>query len=67
MYVCMYLKGSVNYDQAIGVFVFFHKTECVNMVLRTLNLERQQNCMIGSKVKKKTFFFQKKNYQTFQL
>ena len=51
MYVCMCLKLSVNYGQTVGVFVFFHKAEWVNMVLRILNLEGQQNCMIGSKVR----------------
>ena len=50
MYVCMCLKLSVNYGQTVRVFVFFHKTEWVYMVLRILNLEGQQNCMIGSKV-----------------
>ena len=50
MYVCMCLKLSVNYCQTVRVFVFFHKTEWVYMVLRILNLEEQQNCMIGSKV-----------------
>ena len=50
MYVCMCLKLSVNYGQTVRVFVFFHKTEWVYMVLRILNLEEQQNCMIGSKV-----------------
>ena len=51
MYVCMCLKISFNYGQTVGVFVFFHETEGVNMVLGILNLEGQQNCMIGSKVK----------------
>ena len=50
MYVCMCLKLSVNYGQTVRVVVFFHKTEWVYMVLRILNLEEQQNCMIGSKV-----------------
>ena len=50
MYVCMCLKLSVYYGQTVGVFVFFHKTRWVNMVLRILNIEGQQNCMIGSKV-----------------
>ena len=50
MYVCMCLKLSVNYGQTIGVFVFFHETEWVCNVLRILNLEGQQNCMIGLKV-----------------
>ena len=34
----------------VSVFVFFHKIEWVCMVLRILNLEGHQNCMIGSKV-----------------
>ena len=50
MYVCMCLKLSVNYGQTVGVFVFFHETEWVYDVLRILNLEGQQNCMIGWKV-----------------
>ena len=50
IYVCMYLKVSVNYDQPVRVVVFFHKTKLVYMVLRISNLEGQQNCMIGSKV-----------------
>ena len=49
-YVCLCLKLSVNYGQTVRVFVFFHKTEWINMVLRILNLEGLQNCMIGSKV-----------------
>ncbi|MGY8895058.1 MAG: hypothetical protein ACKVJD_12985 [Burkholderiales bacterium] len=50
LYVCMSLELSANYGQTVRVFVFFHKTEWVYMVLRILNLEEQQNCMIGSKV-----------------
>ena len=50
MYICMCLKVSVNYGQQERVFVFFHKTECVYMVLRILNLEGHQNWTIGSKV-----------------
>ncbi len=50
MYVCMCLKLSVNYGQTIGVFVYFHETEWVCIFLRILNLEGQQNCMIGLKV-----------------
>ena len=50
MYVCMCLKLSVNYRQTVGVCVFFHKTEWFFMVLRILNLEGQQNCMIDSKI-----------------
>ena len=40
----------VDYGQTVRVFVFFHNIECVIMVLRILNLEEHQNCMIGSKV-----------------
>ena len=47
MYVCMCLKLSVNNGQTVGVFVFFHETEWVYNVLRILNLEGQQYCMIG--------------------
>ena len=50
MYVGMCLKLSVNYSQTVRVFVFFHKIQWVDMVLRILNLEGQQNCMIASKV-----------------
>ena len=50
MYVCMCLKGSVNYGQAVRVFVFFHWTKLVNMVFKILNIKGQLNCMIGSKV-----------------
>ena len=50
MYVGMCLKVSVNYSQTVGVSVFFHKIQWVDMVLRILNLEGQQNCMIASKV-----------------
>ena len=59
MYVCMCLELSVNYGQTVRVFVFFHKTEWVNMVLRILNLEEQLICMIGSKVRAilSPFFF----------
>ena len=31
MYVCMYLKVSVNYFQQVQAFVFFHKIQWVNM------------------------------------
>ena len=48
--VCMCLKVTVKYGQQIRVFVFFDKTEWVNVVLRILNLEGQQSCIIGSKV-----------------
>ena len=50
MYVCMCLKGSVNYGQTVEAFAFLHKTEWVNIVLGVLNLEEKLNCMIGSKV-----------------
>ena len=43
MYVCMCLKISINYDQTVRVVVFFHKTECLNMGLKILNLEGQEN------------------------
>ena len=51
LYVCMCLELSANYGQTVRVFVFFHKTEWVYMVLRILNLEEQLICMIGSKVR----------------
>ena len=50
MYVCMCQKLSVNYSQTVGVFVFFHEAEWVDMVLRIQNLDGQLNYMIGSKV-----------------
>ena len=50
MYVSMCLKLSVKYGQTIAIFVFFHETEWFYKVLRILNLEGQQNCIIGSKV-----------------
>ena len=50
MYVCMCLKRSFHYGQPIGVFVFFHDTEWVNIFFIILNLEGQQNCIIGLKV-----------------
>ena len=50
MYVSLCLKLSVNYSQTVVVFVFFHETEWVYRVLRILNLEGQQNLLIGSKV-----------------
>ena len=50
LYVCMSLELSANYGQTVRVFVFFQKTDWVSRVLRLLNLEEQQNCMIGSKV-----------------
>ena len=61
--VCMCVcakKLSVNYGQTIGFFVFFHETEWFCNVLRILNLEGKQNCMIGLKVKAiLPLFFQK--------
>ena len=44
---------------SIRFFVFLHKIEYVYMVLRILNLEGHQNCMIGSKYTMilTTFFF----------
>ena len=46
MFVCMCLKGSVNYGQTVGVFfVFFHEAEWVNIIFRIQILEGQQNCM----------------------
>ena len=60
LYVCMCLELSANYGQTVRYFVFFHKTEWVSKVLRILNLEEQQNCMIGSKVTAiLSLFFQK--------
>ena len=56
MYVCMCLKGSVNYIQTLGCF-FFNKRDRVNIVLWILNLEGPQNCMMGSKVTKVLLFF----------
>ena len=54
MYVCVCMSVIkvliVDNGQSIMFFVFFHETEWVNMVLRILNLEWHQNCMIGSKV-----------------
>ena len=51
LYVSLCLKLSVNYGQTVAVFVFFHETEWAYKVLRILNLEGQQNCVIGSKVR----------------
>ena len=51
MYVCMCLKVSVNYSQPAKVLFYFHMTHWVNILfLWILNLEGQQNCIIGSKV-----------------
>ena len=50
IYVCMCLKLRVNYGQTIGVFCIFHETECFCNFLRILNLEGQEDCMIGLKV-----------------
>ena len=49
MYVCMCLKVSVNRGLPVRLFDFCHKIEWVHMVLRILNLEGRQNCMIGLK------------------
>ena len=67
MYVSLCLKLSVNYGQRIAVFVFFHETDWVYKGLRILNLEGQQNCMIGSKVTAflPPFFFLK-NFKNFK-
>ena len=51
-YVSLCLKLKVNYGQTIAVLVFFYEIEWVYKVLRILNIEGQQNCMIGSKVTK---------------
>ena len=60
LYVCMCLELSANYGQTVRDFVFFYKTEWVSKVLRILNLEEQQNCMIGSKVTEiSSLFFSK--------
>ena len=61
MFVSLCQKLNVNYGQTIAVFVLFHETEWVYDVLRILNLEGQQNCMIGSKVTTilSPFFFKK--------
>ena len=50
MYDNICLKVSVNYGQPVRVFVFFHETEWVYLILRILNLKGHLNCMIGSKV-----------------
>ena len=42
IYVCMYLKGIVNYGRTVDFFFFF-LTEWVDMVLRVINLEGLQN------------------------
>ena len=62
IYDSICLKVSVNYGQPVKVifFVFVHKTEWVNMIYRSLNLEGHQNCTIFSKVTTiLTPFFQK--------
>ena len=64
MYVSLCLKLSVNYGQTVAVFVFFHETEWVNKVLRILNLEGQQNCLIGSRYSNFTTVFFQKNSKT---
>ena len=52
MSVCVSVIKIVIVDngQSIRFFVFLHQTEWAGMVLRILNLEEHQNCMIGSKV-----------------
>ena len=53
--VCMCVTefAIVDYGQVFKVFVFFHKIGIIRVfkVLRILNLEEQQKCMIGSKGK----------------
>ena len=66
MYDCMCLKVSVNYGQRVKVFVFFHKTGWVNIILMILNLEGYQKCMIGSKVTAILMPFVKKKNQKLQ-
>ena len=56
-----------NYGQIVGfLFVLFHKTECVCLVLMILNLEEEQNCMISLKVTKilPPFFQKNLKFQT---
>ena len=50
MYVCACLKVSVNYGQQVRGFFIFFFIKVVYMILRILNLEGQQNCIISSKV-----------------
>ena len=52
MYVCLSVIKVVIVDigHSIRFFVFLQKIEWLGMVLRILNLEEHQNCMIGSKV-----------------
>ena len=50
MYVCVCLSVIVDNGQSIRFFVFLQKIECVDMVLRILNLEGHQHGMIDSKV-----------------
>ena len=58
MYVCMSLKTAKRQE----FLSFFNKAELVDMVLRILNLEGEQNCIIGSKVTKiLPLFFSQKN------
>ena len=45
-------------------FVFFHETEWFYKVLMILNLEGQQNCLIGSKVTEILPQFFQKNSKT---
>ena len=56
MSVCMYVSMSfikvviVNNAQSIMFFVFLNKIECFCLVLRILNIEGHQYCMIGLKI-----------------
>ena len=56
----------VNNDQSIRCFVFLHKIEWVSMVLRILNLESHQNCMICLKAMTDDFFFYKNCLKSFK-
>ena len=51
--VCVYVCHKsciVDYGQMVRVFVFCHKIEKVGIVLRILNIEGHQNCMISTQV-----------------
>ena len=52
MFVCLYVTKLIIVfnSQSIFFFVFFHTVEMVCMDLKTLYLEEQLDCMIGSKV-----------------
>ena len=66
MSMYMYVTEIVIVDngQSLRFFVFLHKIEWVSMVLRILNLEGHQNCMIGSKVIAILMPFFQKNSKT---